>query len=393
MERTAAAEVAQLELAKNTEASIKERIDSGKENMLAREGTETDYGKLRSQLLQDQAFLARLTGRENELEVQSRTHLSNVRVVDAALPNYVAVRPSMLFNLGVALVVGLLGGVSLARLREYLYDTISGPLDVTTYLRVPYLGLIPKLSEVTGPTGVALFTHFNPKSSTSEAVRSLRTILEMSPTGKSLKRLLVTSSVSSEGKTSTTVRLGISFANLGKRVLIIDADLRRPSIHKVFECQRDSGLTSVLAGMPYEAAIRSTVVPGLEFMTAGHSVERPNELLASQDFAMLLAELDRRYDIILIDTPPVLLSDAVVLSKSVDGVVLVVRENTVSRQLVKESVMRLTQVGAPLLGVVINAVDTMASGANYKYYGYRYRDYYTYTDEPSPPTDKDAAAK
>ena len=191
------------------------------------------------------------------------------------------------------------------------------------------------------------------------------------------------SAVSAEGKTSTVVRLGVAFANLNRRVLMIDADLRRPRIHKVFSVDREIGLSTVLTGERTEAeVIHATPVPGLFFMPSGRGGERPNELLASHEVERLLERLGKEFDLVIIDTPPsAILSDARILSRHVDGVVMVVREQSTSRMLVREAVAGLEQVGARVLGVIVNAVDFGRRRTSYKYYygyGYRYdKNYYS----------------
>ena len=286
-----------------------------------------------------------------------------------------------------ALALGLVLGAVLGFVIEYADNTISSPEHVSTYLRVPFLGIVPRLMATDDDRDRAMYTFANPRSPASEAVRAIRTIIEFNPRVQQLKRLVVTSSVPSEGKTNTIVSLAVSFAGLGRKVLIIDADMRRPRMHHIFEVPKEFGLSSVLKGASLESATLPTGVPGLDMLPAGPRTEGPNELLASQAMADLLTELDRRYDLVLIDTPPSgMLSDAAILSKLVDGVVFVVREQTVSRRMVRDVVYRLQQVGAPMLGVVVNDVDLSRRATKYKYY-YDYD--YRYEADHKP----DAAAK
>jgi succinoglycan biosynthesis transport protein ExoP len=384
-------ERARLRQIESKQASLQKEIDASKALLLTRQELVEGYDKLEQELLLAKGTYQQLQARNIELELSSRTQLNNVEIIDPAIPTENKVKPNITLNMMLALVTGVGVGVLIGFLREYFDDTIGSPLDVATYLRTPYLAMVPKVVG-SDEKNLALYTHHNPTSAASEALRALRTVLELNPKGTVLKRLLVTSSVSSEGKTSTTVGLGVAFANLGKRVLLIDADLRRPRMHKVFDIPREAGVSGVLIDkMPLQSCLHPSLVPGLDVMPAGNGTDHPNELLASNDMLRLLEELDQRYDMVLIDTPPaVMLSDALILSKFVDGVVLVVREHTASRMLVKQTVGRLQQVGANLLGVVVNAVDMKARGVTYKYYyGYRYRyDQYYQEDRPS-----DRAAK
>lgn len=390
VEVTLSSERKKLSLLRGKEANLKEEIDAAKVQLLDVSGKREQYGKLRVDLERAKEFYVRLNQRNDELDLQSQTQLNNIRIIDQARPVPRPVSPSVWLNLGIALVGGFVGGLGLGLAREYLDDTISSPLDIQTFLRVPFLGMIPRIAEVTDETDLALYTHSNPRSAVAEALRGIRTVIELDPRGETPKRLLVTSAVSAEGKTSTVVRLGVAFANLNKRVLMIDCDLRRPRLHKIFNTGKEDGLTSILAGMPIEEAIVSSVVPNLDFLPCGRTTERPNELLASKDMSELLDELDKRYDLILIDSPPtVLLADAKILSRYTDGVVILVREHTTSRMLVREAVQGLEQVGGRVLGVIVNIVDLGNRRTSYKYsntygYGYKYDKYYT----DAPPDDE-----
>ncbi len=302
-------------------------------------------------------------------------------MVQEAWPVYKPVEPNIPVNLLLGLIGGLVLGLSLGLTREYLDDTISSPLDVTTFLKVPFLGMIPKIEQLEDETDLALFTHENPRSTMAEAMRGTRTVLELSSSSGVLKRLLVTSAVSAEGKTSTVVRLGVAFANLNRRVLMIDADLRRPRIHKIFGHDREPGFTTVLSGAAtLEDAVHETSVPNLWYLSSGRGGEHPNELLADPKVPLLLDEMEERFDMILIDSPPsVMLSDARILSRYVDGVVVLAREHSTSRVLIREAIGGLEQVGAKIFGVIVNAVDFGKRRTSYKYYygyGYQYDKYY-----------------
>jgi capsular exopolysaccharide synthesis family protein len=260
---------------------------------------------------------------------------------------------------------------------------------------VPFLGLVPRLPPNITATEADLFTHYNPRSSVSEAVRGLRAMLEMNPNGPAPRRILVTSSVAREGKTSTALRLGVSFAQMGRKVVIVDADLRRPRVHKVFGHHNDVGLSSFLVGAAdLDDLPNATMVPNFYAIYSGSQTDHPAELMASPRMEELLTGLEERFDIILVDTPPsVALSDAVTLSRRVDGILLVVKEQSVSRAVVKQTLSLMKQVEATVLGVVLNNVDLDRAGSKYKYY-YAYRDYYaTYGAEVEGNGDEEQAAK
>jgi polysaccharide biosynthesis transport protein len=393
VELTLSAERKKLNELYSQEKNLKEEIDAGKSQLLDVSANKEDYEKLKIDLERAKEFYVRLNQRNDELDLQAQTQLNNVRIIDDAVPVPRPVEPNVLLNLALALVGGFLGGLGLGLAREVLDDTISSPLEVQTFLRVPFIGMVPKIADVTDETELALYTHLNPRSTVAEALRGIRTVLELDPTGYPPKRLLVTSAVSAEGKTSTVVRLGVAFANLNKRVLLLDADLRRPRMHKIFGVDKDVGLSSLLTGASIDEVVRRSPVPNLDYVPSGRGGERPNELLASPAMEELLRALDVRYDLVIIDSPPtVLLSDARILSRHVDGVVVLVREQTTSRVLVRDAIGALEQVKARVLGVIVNAVDLSRRRTSYKYnygygygYGYRYDRYYTEAqadDEP-----------
>lgn len=375
LSREVDAESTHMKALADAEKRLDSEISSARDALLERKRLEDEYNRRVSQLEEQKRFYRGLVERGDALALAAQTQLSHVQIIDPAVEPRSPVLPrrtyDFLFWTGIGLFLGILVGL----IREYVDDTIGSPLDVATWLRVPYLGIVPRLA---GPNGeddraLALYTFEQPDSNAAEAVRSIRTVLMMTPQASTLRRILVTSSVAAEGKTSTTVRLGVAFASTGRRVVIVDADLRRPRVHRIFGEDRKQGVTTAVGG-DLEAALRHTPVPNLDYLAAGPDVEGPNELLVSSAMLAMLEALEARYDLILLDSPPsVLVSDAAILSKHVDGVVMVVRQHGPSRLLVRDAIQRLEQVGATVLGVVVNAVDLSARSSSYKYYyGYRY---------------------
>ena len=387
-------EQARVQVLKDAVANLEAEITTVKAQMLEYQQKKTEFEQLKAEVVRGEGFQQKLSDRMEDVRLTSRTQLNNVDIVDRALAPTNAYKPNIPMSLVVAFIVGIVGGIGLALLREFLDDTISSQLDVAAYLKVPFLGLVPRLPEGVSGQEADLFTHFNPRSSIAEAVRGLRAMIEMNPNGPAPRRILVTSSVAREGKTSTTLRLGVSFAQMGKRVVLIDADLRRPRVHKVLGADNSIGLSSFLvdAANAEDIAI-ATPVPNLYAICAGPSSDQPAELLGSPKMHELLDQLEKRFDIILLDTPPsVALSDAVTLSRHVDGVLLVVKEQSVSRAVVKQTLDMMKAVDANILGVVLNNVDLQRGGSKYKYY-YAYRDYYSNYDDQGPSGDSEKAAK
>lgn len=386
VDRNLEAERAQLQMLRSKESNLSEAIDEVKAERLQRQALLEEYERLKLQLDRSKTFYATLSQRDGEVDLASRTQLTNVRVVDEARVNYKPETPKIGRSLAFAFFLGLAVGLGLAFLIEIVDDTIRSPADVSMYLRTAYLGVIQRIDGITDDKVRALYVHEHPQSSMAEAVRALRTLLELQPGGKSLRRILVTSADAAEGKTTVVVSLAVAYASLGRRVLIIDADMRRPRIHKVFDLPRDNGLSAVLRGGPMAGAILPTHIPGVDVMPCGPRTDRPNELLSSPTTEHVLEQFDA-YDLVLLDTPPSgALADAIMLSTMVDGVILVVREAAVSRWAIRHVIVRLEHVNAHLIGVVVNAVNMARGATKYQYYyQYRYRYYQAKEEDESKP--------
>lgn len=212
----------------------------------------------------------------------------------------------------------------------------------------------------------------NPKSGVAEAYRSLRTNIQFYNVGERMRRLLVTSAGPNEGKSTTSSNLAITFAQTGNQVILLDADLRRPFLHRVFQVSNLVGLTNVMVGeSTLEEAIRPTEVPGLSVLTSGPIPPNPAEMLGSARMKEVLDQLSALADVVIIDSPPIIaVTDASVLAPQVDGVVLVAGAGLVNREMAQRAKAQLEAVGARILGVVLNGVDAEGSGYYYYYYHY-----------------------
>ncbi len=387
VQRTLSARRAALGVLQANADSLEEEMKAVATHLANAQRIYDGYERIEREHERTKRHFVELSQRYDELDLQARTQLNNVRILDAAEVPDAPFSPRLLFNAAVALVFGLLGGVSLGLLREYLDDSIATPLDVSAYLHVPYLGHVPRIEKPLGPEHPPeLYTFERPQSVAAESMRAIRTLIDMSAEGP-VRCMLVTSAVSSEGKTGTSVRTGVTFAQLGRRVLLIDADLRRPRLHRIFDVERGPGLTDVLNGRPLEDSVRPTQVPGLTVLPVGTNAARSTEMLASPEMSRVLEVAKEQFDMVLIDTPPsTLIADAAILSRSVDGILMVVRENAASRRLVQQAVSDLRRVGGRVLGVVINDVDLKHGRASYRYY-YGYGRRY-YAEEPKQPAAK-----
>jgi succinoglycan biosynthesis transport protein ExoP len=291
--------------------------------------------------------------------------------------------PNHSLNIALALFVGLALGVGLAFLRERLDDRIRGREDLEAQAGASALAVIPRVANRKRREEARLVTHDEPRSAPSEAYRKLRTSLLFSASQREMRSLLVTSPHVEEGKTTTVSNLGVALAQAGKRVILIDADLRKPKLHEFFSLNGQVGLTNVLAGEAdlWEAAVQSHV-DNLSVLPSGPIPGNPAELLSSDQMGALLEELSKAAEFLVIDSAPVLVAaDATILATLVDGVLLVADAGKTSRGSVGHARIQLDQVSANVVGAVLNNFDFTKAQA-YKYY---YQYYYVSRPEPEEP--------
>jgi capsular exopolysaccharide synthesis family protein len=323
---------------------------------------------------------------------------NNFRIVDSARPPTGPIEPNVPRNLMFAVMLGLASGVGLAFLLEGLDNTVRTTEQAQMISGLASLGMIPlgsksarqganpkRLIIASSKEAVELVTQVRPQSQMAESYRALRTSLLLSNLGAPPKVIMVTSALPQEGKTTTSINSAVVLAQKGVRVLLIDADLRRPSIHKTLGMGPHSGLSNVLTGSTTleQAITRTSLLPNLFVMPAGTPPPNPAELLASSNMRDMLDHLREEYDHIVIDTPPSLsVTDAVVLSPRADAVVLVIRSGQTTKQALRRSRDILTQVNAKVVGVLLNAVD-LSSPDYYYYYEYQGKYAAYYRDEDS----------
>ncbi len=327
---------------------------------------------------------------------------SNIRVVDPALiPSY-PTRPQKARNIFLAFMVGLIGGIGLAFLREYLDNTVKSPDDILALTGLPSLAVVPALRSLSpqtkqsdkgmlGESGseqprVELVSHSQPKSMVSEAFRALRTSLLLSQADQPPQVILVTSALPREGKTTAAVNLAVTLAQLGDRTLLIDSDLRKPGIRRALGINigKEAGLSSYLAGVAAldDIMFPHPVITNLAAMPTGPIPPSPADLLSSHRMRDALSYLRQKFKFIVIDSPPIMAAtDAVIISALVDGVLLVVRSGETPKEAFTRSRDLLIGVKGRLLGVVLNAVDSSAPDYYYSYRYYPYAYGYGYGEE------------
>lgn len=306
-----------------------------------------------------------------------------VEVIDPAEPGLRAVRPNKFFNISLGIIVGLAVGIGLAFFIEYLDTSVKTIDDVERALQAPVLGVIPQ--------NVGSLLDEGPDSPHAEAYRVLRTNIMFSQKDPKLNTITVVSGGAGEGKSTTIFNLASVFAQNGQRVLIVDSDLRRPSIHKILKVSNAIGLTNYLLKQnTLEEVIQTTPLSTLDFLPSGKLPSSSMGVLSSAQMKELIRELKRRYDWVFFDSPPIMgVSDASILSSEVDMVLQVIQYRRYPQPMTIRAKQMIEKVGGNLLGIVLNNIS-MASDENYYYYSGYYYDYYSKQDDDDggKPADK-----
>jgi len=326
-----------------------------------------------------------LLQKHEETRIAKASTISNIRIVDPAILPDEPVAPKKKKNLLLGLMVGLMAGIGLAFFQEYLDDTIKDAEAAKRVLGLPLLAIIPfigRKSEDEKGVDAATTCFTEPKSQASESFRGLRTSIHFSAINRAKKALLVTSTFPDEGKSTIASNLAITFAQTGARVLIIDCDMRRPTVHEKFGHSRIPGLTELLAGdVSLADALHDSGIPNLDILSSGTIPPNPAELLGSKDMAAFLQGLRDSYDNIIIDSPPLLsVTDSLVLSSMCDLLLLVMEPGRVPVKIAGRVRELLATIQTPVAGVVLSdrrAIDA-SFGYYYGKYGYRYSNGYGY---------------
>lgn len=315
----------------------------------------------------------------NQLQVDQARESSNLIIIEEAQPNRNPIRPRTSTNTLLAAVVGGMLALGVVFLIEYLDDTVKTPDQIQEDTGLSTLGAIAQINAKTDNLSERLITQITPRDPISEAYRILRTNLSFSAVDGGLSSLLVTSASPGEGKSTTAANLAVVLSQTGQKVIILDADLRRPTQHKIFGVANNQGLTTAILDpqTPLSYHLQKTKVPGLQIMASGPIPPNPAELLNSQRMAHLLETLKEEADIVVFDTPPVLtVADAAILAPQVDGAVLVVEAGKVKRAALQQAVDRLIKANAVIFGAVVNLLRTDRGGYyNYHYYYHYYNAY------------------
>lgn len=331
---------------------------------------QAEQTRLQTALAQYRTSYANLLKSFEDVRLAEAQATSNVSVVEEAIAPTNPVRPNTILNTLLAAVIGLLVAIGIAFLVEYLDDSIKTSEQTEQLVGATTLGVISRIKGNNIPSKLITLTH--PNSPISEGYRVLRANIEFSEVDNIIRTLLITSSSAGEGKSTTAINLVIAFAQMGKRVILVDSDLRRPSLHKYFQKSNASGLTNVLLEQKADLSdyLLDTSVPNLRLLLSGPLPPNPAELLSSNRMQHLIGELKSVSDIVLFDSSPVLpVIDPTLLAKNCDATLVIINSGDTRSGALKKAYVQLQQSGTRMLGVVLNRVS--ASHSTYNYY-FRY---------------------
>jgi polysaccharide biosynthesis transport protein len=377
------------------ETMLGKELDIQKRDVNEMAGKMVEYNILKREAEANKVLYDGLLTKLREAGVSAGLRSSNIRVVDPAMIPSAPSRPAKTRNVALAFVVGLVGGIGLALIREYMDNTVKTPDDIETLARLPSLAVVPQFEATDGNGArgrqkllpgfssnghgkrMELVAQHLPKSQMSEAFRALRTSLLLSRADHPPQVILVTSALPREGKTTAAANLAVTLAQLGDKTIVVDADLRKPGVGRLLNMTGGNyaGLSSYLAGASSldQVIVPHPTIPNLAAIPTGPLPPNPADLLSSHKLAEAIAELRKRFKFIVIDSPPVMAAtDAVILSVQTDGVLLVVRSGETPKEAFTRTRDLLVSVKCNILGVVLNAVDS--SSPDY-YYSYRYYPY------------------
>lgn len=387
---------ADYERAVRDDESMRAALDKAKSEAVKQNQANIQFGILQQDLNTAKTLYEDFLNKSNQAKIQRSEAYNNVRLVEAAEVPTDPIGPRRFTTIALGLLLSLSLGVGLAWLLENMNTSVRNIEDVSRLTALPTLALIPTLEQsaisigrkreagllegvavedsAIAPAGGLMHTFMNDEFSTSaEAYRMLRTSVMLSTAGHPPKTILITSGQPGDGKTTTVFNTAIAFTQLDAQVLIVDCDMRKPRMHKVVQVERGKGLSNFLSGSTeLDELIRPTAIKNLSFMSCGPVPPNPSELISSGKMRELLALMGERFDYVLIDSPPVVsVTDPMILSTMVDGVILVAKSGKTRNEVLRRAHQDMSSVGAKMLGVVLNDFNVRRENYDYYYY-YRY---------------------
>lgn len=361
------------ELAASVEAGLRGQMDKTRSEAMVMNEKFIQYGALKREVDTNRLMFDALLLKMKEQSITEENQAADTWIVEEAKVPLEPSKPWKSVNLLLGSILGLFGGIGLAYFIEYLDNTIKNPEEAEAGLQTPVLGFVPLCKAGELVEDVVLR---EPRSAIAESYKALRTALLLSVADSPPKKILITSSVPGEGKTTTSVNLAVALAQAENRVLLIDGDLRKPRIHKIFGLANQKGLSSYLAGTTGGDILEKGPIENLVVIPAGPIAPNPSELLASTRMKKLLDTLDHEFDVILCDSPPVLaMADSRILTRYFDGTLVVAKTGFTTYEMGRKSLKMLRDVNAKILGLLLNAQDLKDSD-------YYYTSYYESLEQP-----------
>ena len=363
------------ELARSTEENLTERLTRTKADVIRLNEKSVQYNLLKREVDANRELYDALIASLKEQGVSEEAQYIKVWVIEEAVTPELPTKPREKRNLTLGIILGLLGGIGLALFLEYLDNTIKYPDDVQERFGVQVLSTVPRANP--NKTLIDATTLDAPSNSFVESYKMIRTALLLLGAEGPPSNLLITSMAAEDGKTTTAVNLAVTFAQTERKTLLIDADMRRPLIHKIFNLNNEEGLSTYLAGASESVkAIKNGNPENLRIITSGPIPPNPSELLSNSRFTRLIEIAAQNYDMIILDSPPILtVSDSLILSKLVDGALIVARAGKATNELVEKGLKMLGDIHATVFGFVLN--DVVLNKSNYYYYHQHYDSYYS----------------
>lgn len=363
---------------KKQEKSLIKALEEQKKEALKLNEKEIQYNVLKRDAESNRIIYNNLLKRVKESAITENMGLSNVSIIDpAAVPNS-PFKPKKRRDILLAIMIGLFGGGGFAFFLEYLDNTIDTPEKIQRYLKIPFLGPLGRvaIAKFVSRYGTELVALKEAASQTSEMLRSIRTNILFSASDKPKKAFLITSALPVEGKSFVISNLAVSLAQMKKKVLLVDCDLRKPRLHQIFNLEKLPGLTDILSGKnSLESVFQDTEIEDLKLISCGTKPPNPAELLSSESMTELISNLRKEFDFILFDSPPIMsVTDAVVLATLVDGTVIVIKSGETPRFPIQQAIEQLSEVDARIVGAILNNMDF----ENRSYYYHYYKHYYNY---------------
>ena len=364
----------QYELSRARERDLSDLMAKTKKEAILLNEKFIQFNILKREVNTNRQLYDALLTKVKEQGVTDQVQAVKVWVIENAKIPKTPYKPRKKRNVMLGIILGLFGGIGIALFLEYLDNTVKYPDDVQDRFGVPVLSTVPLLSSKRKPPEIIAIKETS--TAFAESYKTIRTAVLLSGAGGPPKKLLITSMAPKDGKTTTAINLSVAFAHAGKRTLLVDGDMRRPRIHKIFHLENDEGLSTCLAGASDIKINQTGDVDNLSVITAGPTPPNASELLNPERLNALLKEAEKEFDQIIFDSPPILtVSDSLILSKILDGTIIVARAGVVTHEVIEKGLKMLGEVRAPIVGMILNGV--VVNKGNYYYYHNYYDSYYS----------------